>query len=69
MIDKKKHYKTRNGFPVKITKTDKQHAYGYFKTPHNGWCEAKWYIDGDFLPDFSESSLDLIEEDESCKKN
>jgi len=61
MIDISKNYKTRSGFPVKIIKTNKQHVEGFCEIPNYGWCEAKWYIDGDFLPDFEESSLDLIE--------
>ena len=61
MIDINKNYKTRVGLPVKIKSIDKHHAYGYFKTMYDGWCEASWYIDGDYLPDFEESTLDLIE--------
>lgn len=69
MIDKKKTYTTRNGFPVKIKKIDSKCVYGLVKTPAYGWAETNWYLNGDFSADFEETSLDLIEvEGEICTK-
>jgi hypothetical protein len=61
MIDKKKTYETRNGFPVKIKKITDTHVTGLVKTPAYGWAETTWYSNGDFSDDFEETSLDLIE--------
>lgn len=67
LIDINKTYKTRNGFPVKLTRVNEKYAYGYIKTPAYGMAETSWYSNGDFKDDFEESPLDLIEvtEDEN----
>jgi hypothetical protein len=61
MVNKKKRYKTRSGFQVKIKKVTRYYIYGLIHFPDTGWADSRWFIDGDYRDDFEESSLDLIE--------